>query len=216
VSRADGDKTRYIKLVPGWDDALRRIDALGGTTVLFTANVDDSSWDNGRVWMLDGTPIVASPLVAGFLTNSHLVQQERGEGVTDPRRGHPVQEPSKDLRLFDETLERAIIVDDNPTRLFQYANTRVFKKFDAAAMCGAKDRKVARAYAQALPRVVAEIEESLRWLDAHPDRTFADAYRPYTMMGQVAVRLARDTLGLRDKPAIAWVREHPDVVDPDF
>ncbi len=205
--QAEG-KTRYIKLVPGWDETIKRINALGGAVVLFTANTDERSWDNGRVWMLDGKPIVDSPLVAGFLTNSHLVQQSKDEGT-------PVQEPSKDLRIFDESLSRAIIVDDNPERLIQPANTRVFKKFNAESACTTEDPKVRKAYERALPAVLAEIEASVAYMDK-AGVSFAEAYRPYTAMGQVAVVWAMGALGLSEKKAIEWVRAHPTQVDPSF
>lgn len=206
----DTDKgPRWIKLAPGWDAAIRRIGELGGAVVLFTANVDDKTWANARAWTLDGAPIVDGDLVAGLLTNGHLVQQHKDDG-------EPIQEPSKDLRIVDETLSRAIIVDDNPNRVAQQANLRVVKKFDAAQYCAATDANVRRAYEQSLPRVVWEIEDSLRFMDANPGTTFADAYRPYTVMGQVAVRLARDTLALDDAAAVDWVRSYPRMVDDDF
>jgi hypothetical protein len=211
-------KTRHVKLVPGWEQTIRRINALGGAVVIFTANTDERSWANAQQWMLDGVPIVDSPLVSGFLTNSHLIQQEKSEGTGagDPKKGHPVQEPSKDLRIFDETLTRAIIVDDNPKRLFQFANTRLFRKFHAALYCSASDPKVRKSYEQAMPQVLAEIEDSLAYMKSHPGVDFAAAYRPYTMTGQAVVALAIGTLKLSPKKAVEWVRAHPDLVDGDF
>ena len=73
-------------------------------------------------------------MVAGIMTNSHLIQQRKTEppgSVDKPSKGRPVLKPSKDLRHFDPSLKNVIIVDDNPLRLFQFGNTRVFKKFHA-------------------------------------------------------------------------------------
>lgn len=204
-----GEKPYRVKLVPGWERAFRRIVELGGAVVLFSANTDDRTWANGRAWKVGEQSIVDSPLVSGFLTNSHLVQQHK-------REGDPVQEPSKDLRIVDETLRRAIIVDDNPGRIVQHANLRLFKKFHAAELCGSADPAVRKAYEQALPRVISEIEDSVRWLDKHPGADFVTAYRPFTSLGQIATKLVRDTMGVSERKAIAWLRAHPDFIDTDF
>lgn len=205
----DAKGTRPVKLTPGWERAVRRIVELGGAVVLFSANTDDRTWGVGRAWMLGDEPIVQSELVSGFLTNSHLIQQHT-------REGDPVQEPSKDLRAFDESLRRAIIVDDNPKRIVQPANLRLFKKFHAEEYCGAADPAVRKAYAEALPRVVWEIEDSVRWMKAHPGTDFITAYRPFTALGQVATTFVQNTMGLSRQRAVDWLRRHPDFVDDDF
>lgn len=206
---AFGDRTHWVKLVPGWERAFRRIEELGGAVVLFSANTDDRTWANGRAWMVGAESIVESPLVSAFLTNSHLVQQHK-------REGDPVQEPSKDLRIVDETLRRAIIVDDNPGRIVQHANLRLFKKFDAQELCASPDPAVRKAYGEALPQVIREIEDSVRWLDAHPGADFVTAYRPYTSLGQIAATFVQGTMGLSQKKAIAWLRANPGFIDEEF
>ena len=67
----------------------------------------------------DGVPLTQSEHIAGIMTNSHLIRQEKTElrGARVKPRGRPVLE-MKDLRPFDESLERVIIVDDNPLRPF--------------------------------------------------------------------------------------------------
>lgn len=205
----DGSAQRLIKLTPGWADAIRRIHALGGAVVLFSANKDDLTWANARAWMLDGVPIHQHPAVAAFMTNSHLVLQPKQEGP-------PVVEPSKDLRIVDPSLERAIIVDDNPLRLFQFRNTRVFKKFQADAYCTTRDPATKQAYERALGVVVDEIEESLRYAKAHPGVTFAQAYLPYTTLGQHAVRWLVTGGKRSEKKAIAYLRAHPELADARF
>jgi hypothetical protein len=203
---ASGDDTRYIKLTPGWSDAIKKISALGGAVVLFSANVDDRTYANARAWMLDGVPIHEHSLIAGFLTNSHLVLQPK-------QAGSPVVEPSKDLRILDPDLTRAIIVDDNPLRLFQFRNTRVFKKFEADAYCTTKDAAAKQAFDRALAVVVSEIEDSLRYMKAHPGVTFAQAYLPYTTLGQHAVRWLVTGTRRSEAKAIAHLRAHPELAD---
>ena len=204
-----GGKRRAIGLSPSWETAIRKIDQLGGAVVLFSANVDATCLTNARYWLLDGTPINEHPLIAGFLTNSHLVLQPK-------QSGDPVPEPSKDLRIVDPDLTRSIIVDDNPKRLFQFGNVRVVKKYKAEKYCRETDERARVAYARQLDRVVQEIEESLAYMDTHPDISFADAYRPYTVLGEVAVRWLRDRGARTEAEAIAEVRARPTLVDEDF
>lgn len=204
----DGKEPRLVALAPGWADAIHRIDALGGEVVLFSANLDDVTWANVRAWTLDGVPIHQHPAVAAVMSNSHLVLQPK-------QAGQPVVEPSKDLRIVDPELSRAIIVDDNPLRLFQFRNVRVFKKFQADVACVTKDAAAKRAYERALKIVVDEIEESVRYMKAHPGVGFAQAYLPYTTLGQLAVHWLRSS-GLGEKKAISYVRAHPELADEKF
>jgi hypothetical protein len=203
-----GKDPRLVRLTPGWAEAIHRIDALGGEVVLFSANTDDVTWANANAWMLDGVPIHQHPAVAAFMTNSHLVLQPK-------QAGQPVVEPSKDLRIVDPELTRAIIVDDNPLRLFQFRNVRVFKKFQADVYCVTKDASAKRAYERALAEVVDEIEESVRYTRSHPGVTFAQAYLPYTTLGRLAVGWLRGA-GRSDAKAIADLRAHPELADEKF
>ncbi|MCB9551636.1 MAG: hypothetical protein H6705_07090 [Myxococcales bacterium] len=153
------------------------------------------------------------------MSNSHLTQQSTLEppGAPDaPWKGQPVTEPSKDLRHFDESLDRVVIVDDNPLRLFQFRNVRVFQKLEAAEMCTAQDPDIRAAYEQAMPAIVAEIEDSLRWLESHPDATFARAWLPYSDLGQVAVRFLMDGRKWDTARAVEHVRNHPELVADDY
>ena len=213
IPRKDG--VRYVKLVPGWQQAFARIQELGGAVVLFSANVDTLTLENAAYWKLDGVALTEHPAISGLLTNSHLVLQEKSEGVTDPRKGNPVREPSKDLRVFDETLRRVIIVDDNPTRLFQMRNARIFKKFEAEPFCTTSDPALRRAFEQAMPTVVQEIEDSVRYMDAQ-GTGFAEAYLPYTSLGQVTVQFLVDSGGFDRARAIEYVRRNPQAVDPRY
>ena len=204
-----------MKLIPGWQQAFERIQALGGTVILFSANLDDNVYENLAQWKLNGTPLTDSPVISGILSNSHLIMQDKSEGVTEPRRGTPIREPSKDLRIFDESLQRVIIVDDNPTRLFQLRNTRLFKKFEADTYCTTSDPVLRRAFDGALPQVVHELEDSLQYMKQNGG-DFADAFLPYSMLGQITVNFLTESGGLDRAQAIDYVRRNPRSVDPKF
>ena len=210
---------RPIQLTPGWRRAFERIRALGGLVVLFSANLDDPTWAALRLWTFDDRPLPEQrEVVGGVLTNSYLVRQSKheGPGKAHPGKGEPVMEASKDLRLFDPSLERVIIVDDNPLRLFQPRNVRVFPAFDADLWCsgraaGASDPGAAalsRAWDGALDRIVGEIEESWRYAqEAHV--SFAKAFRPYSQEGDTWVKLLMEAHGWSRAEAATWLRGHP-------
>lgn len=214
----ESGKPAHIKLVPGWSTAIERIHALGGKVVIFSANRDGPTLENLRHWTLSGKPLLGHPLIAGVMTNSHLILQSKheGRGATTPRKGRPIIDPSKDLRILDETLSKVIIVDDNPTRLFQLANVRLFKKFHGDHYCAADDPAMQQAWDAAMPTVVAEIEDAVAWMKAAPKRTFQQAYLPYSMVGQVAVTALVAGGQMTRAEAIAHVRAHPGVVDRKF
>ena len=211
--RSNG-KMKYIHMVPGWEDAIRRIDALGGKVVIFSANLDDRTITNLRHIKLDGKDLMSSPLIAGVFTNSHLIQQEKTEppgSAEKPRKGRPVLEPSKDLRPLDESLEKIIIVDDNPLRLFQFRNVRVFKKFHANHYCD--DAEFKKTFDGVMGALVKEIEGSVAYMDQNEGTSFVRAYLPYSQLGRIAVRFMMEGRGMTLEAAIDYVRAHPSVVD---
>ena len=216
VTIGHGEKQRRIKLTPGAGTALDRVAALGGAIVIFTAAPDERSLENLREWHFGGKPVPDHPAISGVLTNSHLVLQDKreGDGAKDGKRGRPVIEPAKDMRIFDESLERVILVDDNPLRTFQPRNLRVVKKFDGDAYCSTTDAKLKKAFEQTLPEVVTEIEDSLRWATQNK-ATFATAFLPYSQVGRIAVDFLRGA-GMSERAAIVHVRTHPEIVDRDF
>ena len=212
-------KMKYIQPVPGWDDAIRKIVALGGKVVLFSANLDDTTLTNLAHMTIDGKPLTKSPLISGIMTNSHLIQQEKSEppgSDLTPRKGRPVIEPSKDLRHFDPSLERVIIVDDNPLRLFQFRNVRVFKKFHADEWCTTKDPVIKTAYAQAMGAVVREIEDAVNYMSGHSGVSFAQAYLPYSHLGRITVDFLMDGHGWTREKAVEYIRTNPKAVDNRF
>ncbi len=215
VAVQPGGKRRSIKLVPGWAEAFTRIYELGGAIVIFSANLDDPTRANLTAWTWDGVPLLEHKKIAAVMTNSYLVMQSKheGPGAKKPRKGHPVATPSKDVRLFDESLAKVIIVDNHPLRIFHHANTRRFHEFQADDYCAA-DAPLKAAIAGAMPQVVAEIEDAVAWMKAHGG-TFAAAYRPYSMLGQDVVDALVDG-GLSEEDAITYVREHPEVVHDSY
>lgn len=217
-ARAKGGKPVHIKMVPGWSSAIRRINDLGGKVVIFSANRDTPTRENLEHIKLDGVPLLGHPLIAGVMTNSYLIVQSKheGKGAANPLKGRPVIDPAKDLRLFDESLGKVIIVDDNPTRLFQLKNTRLFKKFHGDHYCSADDAALNQAWDAALPRVISEIEDTLAWMDAGSDRSFAQGYLPYSMLGRVAFDALVQGAQMSPAEAIAHLRAHPELVDRKF
>lgn len=196
---------RHLVMAPGWRAAFRRILELGGAVVLFSANTDRRTLENLGAIELDGKPLTSHPQISGVLTNSHLILQTK-------QRGDPVVEPSKDLRVFDESLKRVIIVDDNPRRLFQLNRVRVTPALDAERFCKASEGELDRRLAEATLRtVVDEIEEAERYRSQHRV-DFALAYLPYTLAGRLVVDAAV-AAGASRSEAIAWLREHPEAAD---
>jgi hypothetical protein len=202
-----GEKPRRVKLAPGANELLDRVSALGGAVVIFSANLDDKTMENLRVWEFGGKPLPDHPAIAGVLTNSHLVLQTKDEG-------RPVLDPAKDMRIFDETLRKVLLVDDNPLRTFQPANVRVVKKFDAAIYCNSDKAKRRRMFDGTLAAVGDEIEESVRYMRMKKV-DFATAYLPYTQTGQLTTEMLRAG-GMSRRAAIDHVRANPDIVDRDF
>jgi hypothetical protein len=206
-SYRDGDKDRPVQLAPGWEEVFDAIRDEGGAIVIDSANLDARVEAILSAWTWEGQPLIQHPALAGWVSNSHLVQQAAN-------RGRPVLEPSKDLRGFDPNLERVLLVDDNPLRVFQYANLRLPPKFQADRWCDAPP-DVRSMHDAVLPTISEEIREARAWQKRHGG-TFAEAYRPYTALGRLAVDAADAALPGPRSRAIAWVRLHPEVVEKDF
>lgn len=208
----DGGSERAVHLAPGWEDVFTAVRDAGGTLVLFSANLDHRVMAIARTWTWEGVPLLEHPDVAGVFSNSHLIVQ----GKSEPPRPDPVLEPSKDLRIVDPSLERVLIVDDNPDRLFQLRNTRVPKKFHAKHWCDDGLDPASRAmYAGQLPDVAAEITEAAAYATEH-GVPFAQAYLPDTVLGRVLVDALVEAGPLDRDAARAHVREHPHLVDDAF
>ena len=204
--QAHGEE-RFVKLRPGWEQAIRRVHELGGLVILFTASPDDIAEGVTSKWQTGNTNILR--LVDGLLSKSHLVLQEKGEG-------DPVVLPSKDLRAFDESLDRVIIVDDNPKLVIQHHRQRLVKKFQADQYLAAKleGHGLAAPFEQTLPTVIKEIEESVQYMRQN-HVPFGPAFLPYTMLGSVAME-ALAQAGLKPEVARRYIRQNPGFVDEKF
>lgn len=204
----DGDK--YIQLAPAWEEAFKAVRESGGLIVIFSANVDDRVRGITTEWTWEGKSISTHPDIAGILSNGDLIQQGKDEDKK------PVIEPSKDLRLLDSTLEKVILVDDNPTRTFQPANVRVTRKFQADLWCDPSAHKdVKHTLGAELKTVAAEIREAAAWMKGHGG-TFRQAYLPYTQTGRVALDALMAAKAWDRKKAMAFVRDHIELVDTAF
>lgn len=202
-----GTEESFVKLRPGWEQAIRRLRALGGMVILFTASPDQIAEGVTSKWLAGGAPILT--LVDGLLSKSHLVLQEKSDG-------DPIVLPSKDLRIFDESLERVIIVDDNPKLIVQHHRHRLIKKFQADPYLAAKlaGRGPAAPFEAGLPAIVNEIEESLQYGTQH-HVALGPAYLPYTLLGSVAME-ALIQGGMTPAAARLYIRQNPGFVDERF
>jgi len=202
----NGD-TAHVKLRPGWEQIIRRIHELQGMVILFTASPDDIAEGVASRWSSGGQNILS--LVDGMMSKSHLILQEKGEG-------DPIVLPSKDLRVFDESLARVIIVDDNPKLVVQHNRQRLIKKFQADPYLVAKHGGpgLSAPFEQALPAVLHEIEESVTYMNAKKV-AFGQAFLPYTMLGQLAMESLIQS-GMKPEAARAYIRENPAFVDEKF
>lgn len=214
-----GGGAKHIKRAPGWQTVFATVQGLGGKVAIFSAHLDEVTLGNTAPWTWEGTPLLDHPDVLGIFSNSYLVMQDKDatlpSGAKD--RSGPVVEPSKDLRILDESLTRVILVDDNPTRVFQPRNLRTTQKFDGDRWCaGSTPPEERRMLANELVAVSDEIREAVTWWRAHEGTTFVDAYLPYTWLGQVTVDALIATHGWSRDEAIAYLRTHPDAAPHHF
>lgn len=196
----------YVKFTPHWDTYLKKIKALPGCRgiVFFTAKEDQATWGIIKEWKIDGQPI--QEFVNGIFTRNYLVRNKK------------VLKPSKDLRIIDPSLKHVVIIDDNPTRLFQPANVRVFPKFNADAYLKAKkqsgDLNTIRYFENLLGMVYREIREAAQYAQAK-NTSFQKAYYPYSQAG-AEVRDAVLVRTWEDKPALRFLRENHHLFEPKF
>ena len=177
VSYQDGqNKKHLIRTAPHIVEAFRQIIKRGGAVVLFSANVDSATKANLAAWMVDGKPLLSSGLVAALLTKNALIFQGGAAAVMDA---------SKDLRIFDESLSKVIIVDDNPTRLFQWKNEKMIRTFDGNLYCSTGDPVIKSATEQSMVDFISEIDEAVDFMDENPGTTMQTAFLPFTIPGTV-------------------------------
>lgn len=209
---------RNVKLNPDWQPLFEQIRGQGGAIVLFSANIDERTRKVLQTWQWEGKSLLEHPDIVGRFSNSHLSRTRHygKPGPNDPAPPtRPIAEPSKDLRLFDETLTRVVLLDDNPLRVFQYRNLRWIPKFRAKHHCAAQGPQ--RAIAQeGLKRFQEELTEALGWLDAHEGATFKRAFLPYTFNGSHALKALLEMTDLDREQAMALIRSQPQLVEVDL
>jgi hypothetical protein len=205
--------TRGVSLAPNWKVLFTKIKQLGGGIVIFSANTDSTVWDIVNTITIDGKRL--SDFVDGIMSNNYLVLQGKSEWTSGAMLGNPVVIPSKDLRFLDESLDKVIILDDNPIRIIQHNRLRLTKKYQADVYLGSSSEAIQKAFRDQLLCVAEEIEESYKYCKKHKI-SFSLAFLPYTQLGQVAVDWLKRTKAMTNKEAISYIRNNPDIVDKKF
>lgn len=201
------ESTDCVKFTPGLNKTFARIKALEGFRglVLFTAKGHEPAHAILDEWKIDGKPIRS--FVDGVFTRNYLT------------RGGKVFKPSKDLRIVDPSLEHVIMVDDNPSRLFQPKNVRVFPKFNGDNYLEAKyekmDRSSLRYYERLLKVIYKEIKNSYEYAKAQ-GVSFVEAFHPFSEHGSYCTRMIQDTLGYSKFKAADYHRSNPQLCKDVF
>lgn len=212
VKFRDGS-TRGVSMAPGWQKLLETIRGAGGLVIIYSANTDEVVWDILKIVQINNQSL--ADYADGVMTNNYLVLQGKWEWLPGYaiKPSSPVSEPSKELKLLDRTLDRVIIIDDNPTRIIQNSRLRLPKKYQADLFYSSKAAR--KLYNTQLPAIAAEITESAQYAKANPV-TFAIAYLPYTQLGKVAVEWLVDSKLYTEQQAIEFIRKNPEFVDKKF
>jgi NLI interacting factor-like phosphatase len=210
ITFPDGS-VRGISMAPGWQILIKTIKKLGGLVIIYSANADQTVWKIVRTVEIDEQKLYR--YVDGVMTNNYLIRQGKYEWMLSGKTGTPVIIPSKDLRFFDKTLAKVIIIDDNPKRIIQNICLRLPKKYEADLYYS--DKLAAFLYDKQLPNIAGEIEESFNYARDH-DISFARAYLPYTQMGNVTMHWLVENCFMTIKGAIQYIRKNPDYVDLKF
>lgn len=204
---------RGVSMTPGWQFLLEKIKELGGLVVIFSANED------ATVWKIVDTVVIAgkklSSYADGIMTNNYLILQGKNEWQKSGKLGDPVVAPSKDLRLLDESLDKVIIIDDNPKRIIQQNRLRLPKKYQADLYFETGLEVVHDAYRAQLISIAKEIEESVSY-GKENNLAFSRAYLPYTQLGQVAMKWIMQNKAMTFEQAREYIRQNPKVVDQKF
>lgn len=196
-----------VKFLPGLERVLKSIKKIPGCRgiVLFSAKDDETSKAIIDKWKIDG--VKARDFFTGIFTRNYLT------------RGNGVFKPSKDLRIIDESLDHVLIVDDNPLRLFQPDNVRVFPKFNAEMYLSATvERKkihVIKFYERALDLVLSEIEDSYKYAKKY-NITFKEACYPFTQSAQAWLGMVEDVYSLSKMNAADFLRGNRSLCNPQL
>ena len=184
-----------VKNVPRGQEFLAKVrqnpDCRG--IVIFTDQPDAAALEALRPWKSKG-------LIDAIFTRNQLVMGKRSTG------------PVKDLRLVDPELRHVIIVDSDPDRVMQPKLMRALPRYEAdryAKAVSTGDDSLRRYYESLFGVIGEEINEAVK--SANEGKIpFAQAYQPYTLLGERVLRVMERTLGSRHK-ALALLRLHPEL-----
>lgn len=112
---------RRVQIRPGVDEFMRDVAKLPGFRgfIVFTAKDDNAAVGLVRAWRAYRPDFWTN--VIAVLTRNHL------------RYDASVPKPSKDLRIFDESLTHVFLIDDNESRVMQKPLNYMIPKFNADA-----------------------------------------------------------------------------------
>jgi len=197
-----------VKFAPGWKECIEAIKKQGGAVIFFTAKRDPRAHRVLDHWMWDSqTPV--SEVIDGFLTKNHLTLVPKDGKTSGQLRA------MKDLQLIDPTLRRIVLVDDSPGHTYQPLNIRPVQRFlPDSYLDDATPPQLVRMYENTLKEVAEEIAESAGY--ARSNRvSFAEAFKPYALVGRYALFDLMDT-GLSKTEAALLLRRFPDVIENKF
>ena len=151
--------------------------------------------------------------VDGIFTNNHLIKSAKHA------KSPLVLRESKDLRIIDPNLDKVVLIDDNPERVFQFHNLRYIRKWKPVKSDDSRHYPAGQHpsfYGQRLLRAVDEIIESNNYAETH-NTAFSAAFLPYSHIArQVTQELANMPSIGSWKKAVAYVRSNPGVIDNSY
>ena len=184
-----------VKNFPRGEEFLRKMKqnpACRGV-VIYTDQPDTAALASIRLWKSRGW-------IDGVFTRNHLVMGRRSTG------------PMKDLRVIDAELKHVIIVDSDLDHIMQPKLMRALPRFEAeryAKAISSGDEVLKRYYESLWGVIGEEINEAAK--SANESKiSFAQAYEPYTLLGERVLRVMERTLGSRSK-ALSLLRIHPEL-----
>jgi hypothetical protein len=198
----------YFSLTPGFEKAIKEISQIPGNKgiIFFSAKLDVATKAAMDQIKIDGKPIKS--FIKGLFTRNYLIREQEPPKL------------AKDLRMFDETLKKVIIIDDNPSRILdrQKKNLREMPKYNPDEYLNAKnvtkDKKITDYFENILPVVVSEIKEAAEYSRKNKI-PFTDAYYPYTADAQAEL-LMFEKQGFSLEEATAQVRKNQKIFEPKF
>ncbi len=197
----------YVSLTPGFEKALKDISKIPGNKgiIFFSAKLDIATHAIVDKMTIDGKPMKS--FIKGLFTRNHLVRDQEPPKL------------SKDLRVIDESLSHVILIDDNPSRIFdkQKKNLREIPKYNPDEYLNSKEtnnKEISNYFEKMLPTITQEIKEAAEY-SAKNKVSFNEAYYPYTMDASSELLMLMSQ-GNSNKSAIDKIRKTSKVFEPKF